>query len=226
MRWIPDTTGRFGLRPHFERTEIDQQCERLVTEFLRSRGAVRWPLSTDELTVLVEQNVSELDVYADLDDDGQDVEGVTELLPTGEVRIRVHARLGGDPRMENRLRMTVAHELGHVRFHMPLWVEEQVGGKSSGPGRVVGCTPDSMLASDSVDWMEWQAAYAAGAILMPATPLRRVVARCFDDPGDAMALPEDSPAGRDLQTVVQRTFAVSRPAARVRLLQHGYLTES
>ncbi len=104
MRWIPDTTGRFPRRPYWEREELDARCEAIVTEFLRTRrGEVRYPLTTDELTILVER-YADLDGAADLSRYGEDVEGYTDFLRRPPL-VRVSERFQ-DPRLENRLRTT------------------------------------------------------------------------------------------------------------------------
>ena len=67
MRVTRDNTGRFPERPFYTERELDQLFERIVTEFLRRRrGAVGFPLTTNELSILVEEHVSDLDLYADL----------------------------------------------------------------------------------------------------------------------------------------------------------------
>jgi hypothetical protein len=34
MDWIRDTTGRFSHRPHYEQIYLDENCERLIFDFL------------------------------------------------------------------------------------------------------------------------------------------------------------------------------------------------
>jgi hypothetical protein len=84
MRYVPDRTGRFAERPHYEGAELDRIFERLVTEFLEAhRGKIAFPITTDDLTVLIERDTEDLDAYADLSAYGSDVEGVTEFVPKG-----------------------------------------------------------------------------------------------------------------------------------------------
>jgi hypothetical protein len=60
--------------------------ERVVVEFLRGRhGEAKFPIATEELTVLIEKEVDDLDAYADLSGYGNGVEGLTEFVP-GESR--------------------------------------------------------------------------------------------------------------------------------------------
>jgi hypothetical protein len=67
-----------------------------------------------------------------------------------------------------------------------------------------------------VDWMEWQASYAAGALLMPISRLETLIAACLRSNLPA-PMSADGPAGRDL------AFMVSPDAAAVRLAQLGHL---
>ena len=66
MIWVTDRTGRFPQRPHYKSEELDYECQKVIIDFLRQKhNAVRFPISTDNLTVLIERDTSELDVYAD-----------------------------------------------------------------------------------------------------------------------------------------------------------------
>ena len=202
MRWVRDTTGRFPRRPHFEPQELDGECEELVAAFLQARyGRVHYPLDTDDLTVLVEEHAAELDLYAELAEAG--IEAETEFVQGRRPRVRVDRRLSEQPRRAQRLRATLAHELGHVLFHNFLWFFER------------GYTP-SCRRPPSVDWMEWQAGYASGALLVP----RRALAELVDD---GPVCWERAAAGRALVKRVQAAFDVSAALARVRLRQRGHL---
>ena len=74
MRMVPDQTRRFAERPHYTPEELDRECERVITVFLRKRhGEVRFPVATHELHVLIEQTGASLDSYAALRAYGADV---------------------------------------------------------------------------------------------------------------------------------------------------------
>ena len=82
MKWVPDRTRRFGQRPHFDPEELDYDCEQIVSSFLKEiYGAADYPITTNNLTILIERNVSDLDVYADLTTEGAGIQGVTEFFP-------------------------------------------------------------------------------------------------------------------------------------------------
>jgi hypothetical protein len=118
VRMVRDRTGRFPERPHYEPAELDVECELFLGDFLRDRhGRVQWPVTTDDLTCLLEHEVADLDLYADLSEEGADVEGVTEFHPGHKPRVRISAALATADHRAHRLRTTLTHELGHVRFH-------------------------------------------------------------------------------------------------------------
>ena len=127
MKWIRDNTGRFSQRPFYEAHELDFECETLVTTFLQNKcGKVSYPLSTEDLTILIEQNTSDLDLYADLKQEGDEVEGMTLFLRKNKPRVLIDQRLSNQPNRENRLRTTLSHELGHVKFHSFLVSDQQL----------------------------------------------------------------------------------------------------
>jgi hypothetical protein len=186
---------------------------------------VAYPIATDDLTVLAEQVTSDFDLGADLSQEGADVEGMTEFLHNAKPRVRIARELSDDPRRENRLRTTVAHELGHVKFHNFQWeqpglAQPRLFGEVSSSVSL-RCRRENIIGAKEVDWMEWQAGYASGALLMPYTSLRQLVQK-FVDTHD---LPSRSrpDASQHLLTQVQSCFQVSQDAARVRLSQLNWL---
>lgn len=125
VRMIPDKTGHFARRPYYDARELDDDCERLVSELLLKRhGRVDYPVATDDLTVLIEMHDAKLDSYADLSAYGEDVEGVTGFFHDRGPRVSISESISGDDRRENRYRTTLTHEFGHVKFHGPLWAEK------------------------------------------------------------------------------------------------------
>jgi len=71
--------------------------------------------------------------------------------------------------------------------------------------------------------MEWQANYAGAALLMPLSRLVLTVSVCLGK-GRIEPLTSDAPKANDLTQRVSEAFGVSAEAARVRLIQLGYLT--
>ncbi len=224
MKWVRDRTGRFERRPYYHQQEIDLQCEELLSSYWRDKGeSPAFPMSTDALTVLMEHQTSELDLYANLLSEGRDVEGVTEFFARKKPVVRIAKYLSDQPQRENRLRSTLAHELGHVVFHNFLWTLDkgQVARKSKRQRRPK-CQRAKILAAPQTDWMEWQAGYAGGALLMPITPMHKVVTGAFAEWGIRKRVEFASDHHFDLIDRVAAKFAVSRDAAGVRLLKLGY----
>jgi IrrE N-terminal-like domain len=230
MKWVKDKTGRFAQRPHYLPEELDVECEELISTFLRERhGRAQYPVSTDDLTVLVETLVADLDLYADLSQEEGEVEGVTDFLPGKKPKVRISKRLSEDDRMANRLRTTLTHELGHVKFHAFMFEAPKSGllFEPATPNLTNKCKRDNMLEARRSDWMEWQAGFACGAFLMPGTVVAEIVrefVRGLKDPIAQLHL--SSTEGQSLITTLTERFGVSRDAARVRLLQKGILTDS
>src|SRR6266545_4907560 len=159
---------------------MDAECEGLVREFLvAQRGSVSYPITTDELRVLIEQHTDYVDIFADLSAEGPDVQGVTYFQSGKPPIVKVSRDLGEETWRENRLRTTLTHEFGHVRFHRFLWATEaeslplfDSGGSAQGPR----ChREDIVRPRERTDWMEWQAGYASGSFLMPLGALRGLV---------------------------------------------------
>ena len=156
MRYVRDQTGRFAERPHYEPKELDTMFERIIVDFLKAQhGKVAFPISTDDLTVLIERDAEDLDPYADLSPYGDGVEGVTEFTPGRKPRVRIAEALATSDNHENRYRTTLTHEYGHVRLHGYLF---SLSG--SGPGlfgtpakpNVIACKRDTMVSAARTDW--------------------------------------------------------------------------
>lgn len=231
VRLTRDATGRFPERPFYTERELDELFEHVVVGFLRrhrGRDTADFPIQTDELTALIEEDASDIDTYADLSAYGLDVEGMTEFRPGEKPRVAIAAALSGSAHRENRHRTTLAHEYGHVRLHAYLFELRPPGGLLLEPGRkanAIYCKRQTMLSASKADWMEWQAGYACGAVLMPRTRVRRVAGEYREAHRLFGAVAEACPHGRELIATVAAAFDVSGDAARVRLLRLGVLGE-
>lgn len=232
MRMIRDTTGRFKQRPHFESAELDRDCERIVADFLQQRyGEVKYPISTDDLTALIEKDADDLDHYADLSNFGEGVEGVTLFQPGDKPRVKIAASLS-DGRRENRLRTTLTHEFGHVRFHsylfdpalstMDMFTSQEDAVPPSACIQI--CKRDTIIDANRGDWMEWQAGHVCGAILMPANAMRSLVSEKFPEHVSGYQA-IGSIAANSMIEEIRSAFHVSDEAARVRLLRLGVIRD-
>jgi Zn-dependent peptidase ImmA (M78 family) len=70
--------------------------------------------------------------------------------------------------------------------------------------------------------MEWQAGYAAGALLMPVSRVKLAIEACLGK-GRGSEVRTDSSKATDLKQRVSEAFTVSVEAAGVRLSQLGCL---
>ena len=230
VKMVRDMTGRFSERPHYAPEELDRECERIVGAFLRKRHSeVRLPITTDELSILIEQAGASLDSSVDLSMYGEDVEGMTVFYPDQDPEVSISDRLANDPRRGNRLRTTLAHEFGHVHFHRYLWAEKFLTGRlfdrQSTENKAI-CKRDTILDARNYDWMEWQAGYISGAILMPVSSIRRLVSDFCAERGLHGAVAIASEQGQQVIGSVVEQFQVSGEAAQVRLIKLSLLASS
>lgn len=229
MKWVRDTSGRFAHRPHYEPEELDNECEQVVEAVLRERnGRIEYPISTQDLLFMLERE-ARLDQYADLNSDDGEIWGETEFLPGRQPRVRIWRGLSENERYENPFRTTITHEYGHVHFHGFLFATSSAEGSHPGPQvtKTWICKREHVEGHRNRDWMEWQAGYCSGALLMPKVAVESLV-RPFRNVGSSGQVPvgEDTLEASQLVTAVGERFAVSRAAATVRLLQLGYLLRS
>ena len=229
VKYVPDRTGRFSQRPHFEPEDLDRECEGIVHRFLEENyGEAKFPVSTDDLTRLIERDSGDLDLYADLSEFGPDVEGATEFRPGMRPCVKISAPLAGDARRENRLRTTLTHEYGHVHFHTSLWeveaLQRNLFTHNPNANKKI-CKRDTILDAAQTDWMEWQAGYVCGALLMPVSHVRRLVKAYRETHGLFGTVGHAGGHGLALIFEMRTAFHVSADAARVRLFKLGVLGE-
>ena len=230
MNWILDSTGRFHERPYYPQEELDNLSEDWVVGFLLDQyGKAEFPISTEDLTVMIESDTSDVDHYADLSSEeaeGEEVQGLTLFHPDRKPEVKIAEQLAGSGHRLHRLRTTLTHEFGHVKLHGRLWPFNQARlfpdqDEAVGPR----CKRGNILGGSRTDWMEWQAGYVSGAILMPKTRLTDLIRTAFTDWGVFGPVPTASARAGELVARVSGRFDVSNDAARVRLLQLGYLKD-
>lgn len=144
--------------------------------------------------------------------------GVTFFDPPNKPEVRIAGKLYRDPHGAHLLHFTLAHEYLHVLIHNPLY---QRAGQANREQR---CTVDETLElKPKVDWMEWHSNYGAAALLMPRSRLRLIVEAYLGRAGGTTPVAVDSREATDLTQRLSEAFDVSPEAARVRLIQLGYL---
>ena len=80
-----------------------------------------------------------------------------------------------------------------------------------------------VILSPYNDWMEWQAGYAGGGLLMPISPLRDIVESSLSEWGVAKFVRSSSEHYSELVERIANTFSVSKDAAGVRITKLGYV---
>jgi hypothetical protein len=227
---VPDRTGRFKTRPHFEPGELDRECDAIISDFMQKvAGRSVFPVPTDIITKLIERDAADLDLGADLSREGSEVEGLTRFFFNGKPKVLISRALTESPQRQHRLRTTLTHEYGHVRFHAYLWqVDESSlhlpGFGPTTPRELPKCLRQNIVSAAPVDWMEWQAGYVCGALLMPIREMRDLVDSHLKRAGLSTAPVAGSPHAQALQQDVVKRFDVSMEAARVRLSVLGALS--
>ena len=223
MRYIPDDKGRFAQRPYYSEAELDALCERKITEFLtRKRGKVAFPIETDDLKSLIEQDASDLDAFADLSSEGVGVQGVTDFFPGKKPKVRISHTLSGDA-SEHRLRTTLSHEWGHVWLHAPLYDAIPLGldlFPSCCP-KPHQCHRHTIVEAHKGDWLEWLAGFVCGAVLMPASHVQLMLNRIAERTGHYGPALISTGHANGLINTLSETYHVSKDAARVRLERMG-----
>ena len=223
MKLLRDPLGRPIPRPYFDIDELDRECERIVTNFMeRYSAGFRLPVPTDDIIRMIEMEADDLDMYADLP---EELDGYTDFFFERRPRVRIAKRLS-DPRYENRLRMTLGHEFGHVRFHAPLWRDARVERDRRPVVPSWTCNRDTIVTAPENDWMEWQAAYIGGALLMPRESVRVLVREIGVREDSEQAVGADSDLGQAAILAVTKACHVSRQAARVRLVKLGLRSQT
>ena len=219
MKMIPDRTGRFQQRPYWEAYELDEKCEQAITAFLQQRyGFDRIPVPTEALTEIIERDAAELDLRPDLSDDQHEVFGYTQFEQGRKPRVIIARELWEHRSRNNRLRMTLGHEYGHVLLHT--WFYDRYG-PAGGPQR---CHWQDLLPTEAVvDWAEWQAGYAGGALLMPESFVRRAAMAFFRERSERPPVRRGTADALALSERLALTFDVSVEAATVRLSQRRFL---
>jgi hypothetical protein len=225
VRWLLDNPGPPRWRPYYSPVEIDTLCEQHIVAFLQARyGAVTYPISTNDLTILIEQNADDLNLYADLSIFDGAIDGLTLFYAEARPRVRIAGALSLSSKTELRLRSVLSHELGHVLLHSSISVLSRPTTTQCFTVDTDGPALDYL--TPAMDWIEWQARHACGALLMPASAVGAAVQEFRRGDASHGGVATDAPAAWHLVAELQRRFQVSPTAARDRLIQLSYLTSS
>jgi hypothetical protein len=174
--------------------------------------------------VLIEDQTEVLDLDADLisKDEREEIHGVTTFKAGEPPTVQINRHLRRTLQRINRLRTTLANEYAHLLLHA--WLYEHFRGRirNLAPLRCYSRSVEGNI-DWIVDWMEWQAGYLCGALLMPRWRVNLLADAFAKEIGIAGSPKRDSINGGRLIERVTDLFDVSRDAARVRLLKLGHL---
>jgi hypothetical protein len=85
------------------------------------------------------------------------------------------------------------------------------------------CPWGCIIQAPVSDWMEWQASYVCGAILMPLSVVRSLIQKSESAWNKHNPIPADSILASELTARVAGVFDVSADAAQVRLHKLGII---
>lgn len=209
-------------------SRLDSRAELLISTHLESRRLRedRFPVTCGDLSTLLENMADDLDLYADLAEFGDGVEGATFFRLGRKPIVKIAQELS-EAQNDNRLKSTLAHELGHVALHDPHFQSKQQA-RLFPVNRTFAQVSFRDGFSDPVDRCpyEYQAWYFCGAILMPRSEVVSTVRShltlvgCFSD------VWKDSELGLELVQLVAARFGVSSQLARIHLLRTKVITDA
>ncbi|NCB49442.1 MAG: ImmA/IrrE family metallo-endopeptidase [Alphaproteobacteria bacterium] len=219
-----DNSGNFPIKPFYPPKEMDQITEEIVINFLNKKyKKVELPISTDDLCSLIEEYVDDLDLYASLDNN---IEGTNVISNCGKnVKIKINKYLQQDY-FKNRLRTTLAHELGHTILHAPLFDRKytQQSLFEIKKDQEITCNIDDINSSNTFNWAEYQANVFAVSILTPKTFLLKYINE-FCAKKNTYSFQEDSENAKELIRLTSDKFQVSKEAIKYRLKNLKILSE-
>lgn len=203
---------------------IELQAQRLILEHLRERrkDTELFPVTAEDLVALVEGHAEDLNVYDDIRHFGPGVEGVTFFSVGMRPTVHVSPDLS-QASNQNRYKSTLAHELGHVVLHDPMFQRRRADGLF-GPYQQAFSVSfrDGAIGDAQTDFYEKQAWHFCRCLLMPPSEVLRHVTAAHG--GGLSEIWRESELGQQIIRSSARTFGVSESLARVHLTKIGAIT--
>lgn len=214
-------------KPDFQPAKrMETLAQNTILAHLSSRRSENpFPVTTDDLTTLIEKHVDELDVYADLSALGEQIEGVTLFRSGQRPIVRIAAELN-EALSVHRLKSTLSHELGHVLLHDPLFQQKSQGALFGDAGQAQQVSFRDGFGRAEGDLFEYQAWFMCGAFLMPISALTESVRSVADRGNHYSEIWQESQLGQQVIAEVSTSFGVSSQLARIRLLKAQLITEN
>lgn len=212
-------TSLIGNPPYIHDAQLESRAEGALIDFYARNPRRSLALDTDRLICLIESVAQDLDVYADLSCHGPAVEGVTLYVAGKRPKVRTAAHLA-EAKSDHRYRTTLAHELGHVLVHAPMFEAKVAQAPLPfGEETLHVCYADGIESPRSEFRIEWQAWAVGMAVLLPASSVRPFVDELAQEDGRYGPIYCESPLGRRIVAAVAHAYGVSTQAARIRLLR-------
>jgi Zn-dependent peptidase ImmA (M78 family) len=219
--------GIFYSRPYYSTNCMEE----MSAEALAKAG-----IADDEPSEIPIEDVLEdcMGIAAEYSPLPADVMGCATFYPEGLAMVEIHENLsatGDDLTLDRRRRATIAHELGHGLAHTHLYVQrfafdrEQADYDPSLLQRAhIACRTSDIrevgnkpAGGSSYSWIEWQANYLMGALIVPRRALLRHL-EVWTGPQNGVCSPRLPASARaEAQESVAETFHVSRQLAGIRL---------
>lgn len=223
----PITLTKLMGKPDFvPEKRMEANAEKIILAHLQKRRQADdlFPITADDLTTLIEDYVSDLNVYDELSEFGAGVEGVTLFVPGSKPTVRICPSLS-EASNQNRYRSTLAHEFGHVVLHDPMFQAKNGQGLFP-PGQPAFQVSfrDGEASESKSDLYEWQAWYFCRSLLMPSSEVRRLIATLRGDWLSDIWVQSD--LGYAVIRAASARFGVSEALARIQLVKSGALSET
>jgi Zn-dependent peptidase ImmA (M78 family) len=217
MPWLQaDPLGRFSWPiPWYAPGELDDMFEtRGSAIFARRHSNSRfYLLTTDDLSVLIEEEGADLDPGFEFTGAEAGFLGKT-IFRRGETLVRISRRVAQVSSFENVYRMTLAHEYAHIVLHRQVYEP-----CFDSVREMTDVCQDEVPSSLHRDPLEWQAGRAAAGLLIPKSVLAKLVVPNY------RPVRKGSRDAVGLSELVGKRFKTSLLAAAIRLEQLGYIKE-
>lgn len=202
---------------------IEREAQNLILQHLRKRRQESdlFPVTAEDLVALVEERAQDLNVYDDISHFGTGVEGVTLFSVGKKPNVQVSPELS-EASNQNRYKSTLAHELGHVVLHDPMFQQRRADGLF-GPSQLAFSVSfrDGAGSDSQTDLYEWQAWYFCRCLLMPPSEVIRLISTDHEERLSEIWV--ESELGYEVIRSCAQTFGVSESLARIHLAKIGAL---
>lgn len=203
---------------------IEREAQRLILDHLRKRREESdlFPVTAEDLVALVEEHARDLNVYDDISHLGADVEGVTFFSVGVRPTVQISPELS-QATNQNRYKSTLAHELGHVVLHDPMFQLRRADGLFGSLQQAFSVSfRDGAVSDSQADLYESQAWHFCRCLLMPPSEVFQLVTKALGD--ELSEIWRESELGQQIISSSARTFGVSEALARIHLTKIGAIT--